>query len=282
MKTSLTLLSFLLLFISASTSHAQLDFEQELPVIPDTHDSKPYIWDVTINPSDYEFSIEHGNLIEGEDTDFRFNLRRKSSGSLDDSSLHVFITDRDLQAYTHIRPAKSSDGEYNFTFNPPKRGRYRMEFVFKTDKAWGDFRETIKVKGGKKAETPSPSGLTDEGYSANVKLVPERAFTDHVVTFLYDLNYKGEPLSAIEKIDGHDMEVASWDRRLHDFVYALPKQNTGGPKVAVSLVFRLPGRHVVFAEFRHNGKTVNFRHVVDVEEEQVKKRGALFNRESSD
>jgi hypothetical protein len=102
--------------------------------------------------------------------------------------------------------------------------------------------------------------------------IPEQIYADHVTTFIYELQYNGQPLKYIEKLNGVDMQVATWDETRRYFMYATPKQNPGRSEAAVSMVFTSPREYTIFAEFKHNGKIQRVRHVIDVLEEKIKKR----------
>lgn len=76
-------------------------------------------------------------------------------------------------------------------------------------------------------------------------------------------------MKRLSALDCSDMQVAAWDENLKDFIYMTPKQNLGGPEVAVSIVFMRPGKHAVFAEFRHKGTTRRVDFVITVYKEPV-------------
>jgi len=193
---------------------------------------------------------------------------------------HVFITDEDLHFYEHIRAVRDSGGKYTFKFTPPDTGKYRLEIVFETAGGWMDFRKDIKIKEGVRTRDSKKTG--DEGYQIKLKLIPGKAYAEHVVTFLYEITYKGKPLKGIEKMEGSDMHVAAWDEDLKEFIYATPKQNLGGPEVAVSFVFMKSGKHVVFAEFKDKGVVRKIDFVLNVFEEPREDRGAIFQIKPSD
>ncbi len=244
---------FLSFIASASFSWAELDLDKELLSIPDTHNEKPYIWKVRRNPREFDLAIE-------ETTHGKFKLGVMPSTNIE--NMHIFITDDDLHAYEHIRPVKKGDGSYAFEFEPKSKGKYRFEVVFKTEAGWVDIGKQMKlIAGSTISQEPKPG---DEDYAIRVKTFPKRAYADHVTTFLFEISYKGQPLKGLDKIDGFDMQLASWDEDLKEFIYAVPVQNLGGPEVAVSLVFMRPGRHAVFAEFSHRGKIRNVEAAVDV------------------
>lgn len=263
---------FILSVIIPSLLFAQLDLEQEVISIPDTHAAQQYMWKAIINPSGYNLSTQFGKPAAGENAEFSFAILPPEGESFDKKSVHIFITDTDLQEYEHIRPEGTGSGKYHFTFHPPRAGRYRVEIIFRTEYGWADMIGDFRAKGGKtKEDKTEKSGE----YSVQVQMIPEKAFSGHVVTFVYEIKRNGEPVSNLEKVDGFDLQVASWDRRLNEFIYATPRQNTGGPKAAVSMVFRNTGMHRVFAEFRHNGTVQGFIHTVEVEEEGVKEGGII-------
>jgi len=253
----------LFVFVFVPFAGAELDLDQEVLIIPDTHNEKPYIWNVLRNPKDYDLSIEYDNTASGNDTEYTLTVRSKTDLKIDD--IHVFIADYDLHEYAHIIPVKKNEDSYSFRYNAAAPGKYRIEIVFRTQKGWINLRKDIKIKVNSKTESVKKQG--DEDYHVSVKLIPKKVYAEHVVTFLYELNYKGMPLKDIEKIGGADMQVASWDEDLKEFLYIIPKQNMGGPKVAVSIVFVRPGKHAVFAEFKHNEIIRKVELVVNVLEE---------------
>ena len=127
------------------------------------------------------------------------------------------------------------------------------------------FRDVkLKASVGKKEPVTKPG---DEDYSVRIKLYPKKLCAEHVSTFLYEISYKGKPLKDLEKMNGFDMIVAAWDEKLKEFVYMTPRQNLGGPEAAVSVVFMRPGKHAVFAEFKHNGVVRTVDSVVNLHAE---------------
>ena len=269
MTTKLLSLLILSLLLAATPSHAQLDLQKEVLIIPDTHNEKPYIWKVLRNPKDYEFNLQYDAAAPGTETVFSMDIRSKAQSKIDD--LHVFIADKDLHVYGHMRPVMSGTGKYTFGFKAPQAGRYRFEVVFKAQDGWINLSRDIKIKGDKKTSEPETKA-GDEDYSVRVKLIPKKIYSEHVVTILYEIMYKGIPLKGLEKIDGFDMQVAAWDEDMEEFIYATPKQNLGGPEVAVSIVFMRHGRHAVFGEFKHKGIIRKIDLVVNVYEEPKKNK----------
>ena len=252
--------------VTSVPAFAELDLEQDVLIIPATHNEKPYIWKVNRDPKDYELVLAYANLVAGTKNTFGLIIRPPSGESI--SNMHVFIADADLNDYGHIRPEKDATGKYTFIFNPRLTGKYRVETVFESRNGWVSIGKDIRVKGGK-AGLSSDSKPGDEDYHVAVKVIPRKIYTKHVFTLLYDIRYKGEPLKGIEKVDGFDMQVATWDEDLKEFIYATPKQNLGGPEVAVSIVFMRAGKHAAFAEFRHKGITRRVDMVVEALEEPV-------------
>jgi len=267
-----TIVFVMVLFVCVlpSLSQADLDLDQEVLVIPDTHNEKPYIWHVRQDPQGYEMVFEHTRLA-GQPDQFLFAITGESAKVPEE--MHVFIADSDLQTYTHIRPIKDSDGRYSFSFAPPAAGKYRFEIVFQTDNGWIDMRKDVSLE--KAAVEARDTSAGDEDYDVKVKLYPRKIYADHVGTFLYQLSYKGKPLTDIEKIQGADMQVAAWDEDMKEFVYMTPQQNLGGPDVGVSMVFRKPGKHAVFAEFKHNGIIRRVDFVVTIYAEPLQPQATL-------
>ncbi len=263
----------------AATAGADLDLDKEVIVIPDTHNEKPFIWNVMRNPRKYELALEYGGPAAGLNDKFSFEVKRESSVKMDD--MHVFIADEDLHAFAHVRPAISGVGKYSFNFAAPATGKYHFEVIFRTATGWVNLRQDIRLKKSVgRAEPVSKPG--DEDYDVKIKLYPKKIYADHVSTFLYEISYKGNPLKDIEKIDGFDMQVAAWDEDLKDFIYITPKQNLGGPEVAVSIVFMRPGKHAVFAEFKHKGVIRRIDTVVFVNAEPRSAPGAIENLRPTD
>ncbi len=264
MKTTVLPFVIAVFLVISGTAFAELDLEQEVLIVPDTHNEKPYIWKVNRNPKDYELVLGYDNLVAGKDNPVELIVSPPSGEKV--NNMHVFIVDADLHDYAHIRPDKDVTGKYTFRFNPRLTGKYRVETVFESSKGWVSIGKDIRVKGGKSGSI-SDTNPGDEDYHVAVKVIPRKIYTKHVFTLLFDIKYKGEPLKGIEKVDGFDMQVATWDEDLKEFVYATPKQNLGGPEVAVSIVFMRDGKHAAFAEFRHKGISRRVDLVVEALEE---------------
>ncbi len=245
-------------FVCPSLSLAELDLNQEVLVIPDTHDVKPYIWSVARNPKGYELTMTPGDGSDPRGERFSFEVRRDPAASIHE--MQVFITDGGLQFFRHVRPLLSG-GRYSFFLEVPRTGTYRFEIVFRTDNGWVNLTKDISLK---KADAFSDDLDKDKDYDVGVKLIPRKVYAEHVVTFLFNLSYQGAPVRDIEKVDGADMHLASWDEDRKEFIFVTPKQNLGGPEVAVSAVFMRPGKHKVFSEFIHNGRTRTVELVIDV------------------
>ena len=257
---------------------SELDLEQEVLVIPDTHNEKPYIWHVATNPRGYELILsENRGKAGGEQT---YSFRIVSPSGIPPDDVHVFITDHDLHTYAHLEADRTGD-EYHFTYRPVRPGKYRMEVAFESPQGWINLRDNIKITGSHNevAEGKEPG---DEDYQVKLKLIPKKAYAEHVVTFLYEIQYKGAPLRDLEKMEGFDMQVAAWDEDLKEFVYATPRQNLGGPEVAVSVVFMRAGKHAIFGEFRHKGVVRRIDSVMFVHEEPRHDSGAIENMRPSD
>ncbi|MEW6601687.1 MAG: hypothetical protein AB1499_12020 [Nitrospirota bacterium] len=272
-KLIILLLSALFLMIS-SLSHAQLDLEQEVLIIPDTHDAEPYKWKTKWFTWGYDVRLEHGPLIAGSDAEFTFSIKAKTAVH----DMNVFITDEGLNVFKHLHP-ESDNGIYKFIFNAPSLGKYRFEFVFNNDKGeWIDLSENVSIKEGAETEV-LPEKYKD--YSVNVKLVPDKVYADHVVTLIYEISHKGVPVTYPDRMDGADILTASWDESRKEFIYSRSRQNVNG-QIAASIVFVRPGRHRVFAEFSHNGVVKVFETDIDVlKEPSQKERGFGFRDQNS-
>lgn len=266
---------FLSLFIAVpSLLYAQLDLEQEVLIIPDTHDAEPYKWNKKWFTWGYNVRLEHGTLIAGSDSEFTFSIKAKTAIR----DVNVFITDENINVFKHIRP-QSDNGKYKIIFNAPSQGQYRFEFVFQTDKGeWIDLSESISVNDGVKKDV-----LPEQykNYSVNVKLVPDKVYAKHVVTLIYEISHNGEPVKSPDKMDGADMLTASWGESHTDFIYARSRQNVNG-QIAASIVFMKPGKHRVFSEFSHNGTVKVVETDIDVlEEPRQREPGFLFRDQNS-
>lgn len=248
----------LLVFAFPALSVAELDLDKDVLIIPDTHNAKPYIWDVARNPKGYELVMDEAIQSGTDERQFSFEISQYSVRSI--LEMHVFVTDSDLHFFRHISPLLSG-GKYRFSLEVPRTDTYRFEIVFRTEAGWINLKKDLKVSGGGKA--PDDQDV-DKGYSADVKLIPRKVYAEHVVTFLFRLIHDGVPINDIEKVDGTDMRLASWDEDLKEFIYVTSKQNPGGPEVAVSAVFMRPGKRAVFADFRHQGKARKVEFVIDL------------------
>lgn len=273
-----TIFLLLLLLVWPSQSSAQLDLDQEVMVVPDTHNEKPYIWHVERTPGGYELVLSGNGAKAGEGPNYVFRII--SPSGIRPENVHVFITDGDLHAYAHRKAVRTGD-DYLFSYDAPRPGKYRLEVVFEATRGWINLSKNIKI-GGPARGTAADEPPGDEDYEVNIKLIPKKAYAEHVVTFLYEILYKGKPLRDLEKLDGFDMQVAAWDEDLKEFIYATPRQNLGGPEVAVSFVFMRPGKHAVFAEFKHRGVVRRIDSVVLVHQESLHDKGAIENLRTAD
>ena len=258
----------------ASSSRAELDLDKEVLVVPDTHDVKPYVWNVARNPKGYGLVMDSGTPKDGK---FSFEIRQDTPEDI--REMHVFVTDSDLHFFQHLRPLLSG-GRYTFVLQIPRTDTYRFEIVFRTGSEWINLKKDMKLKGDNQIpDNPE----RDAGYAVKVKLIPRKVYAEHVVTFLFDLTYRGGPVRDIEKVEGAVMQLASWDEDLREFIYTTSKQSLGGPEVAVSAVFMRPGKRAVFAEFRHRGEMRKIDLVIDVLAEPRQPDNAIENiRPSSD
>ncbi|MDA8084921.1 MAG: hypothetical protein M0024_14785 [Nitrospiraceae bacterium] len=243
-------------------AHAELNLDKEVLVIPDTHDIKPYVWNVSRSPKG--ILLELGPCSHCKDT-FILNIRGIHQVKQED--LHVFVTDYRLSTFAHIRPSVTDQG-YSFQYSPPADGVYRFEVVFRTATGWVDLRKDLKL--AKSGNLSRDAG--DYGYEATVTPYPKMVYADHVGTFVYHLEYKGSPLNDLERADGSDIQVAGWDENLDDFVYMTPKQNLGGPDIGVSIVFTRAGKHRVFGEFRHRGAVHHIDSDINILQEPLQVR----------
>lgn len=276
MKKRIVLLLSLMFLLLPSLLHAQLDLEQEVLIIPDTHDAEPYKWKTKWFTWGYDVRLEHGTLIAGSDSEFTFNIKAKTAIH----DVNVFITDEDLNVFKHLRP-ESENGKYKFIFNAPSQGKYRFEFVFRNaDDEWIDLIENVSIKEGVKHDPslipPLARGDKVGVYFVNIKLVPDKVYAEHVVTLIYEISQNGSPVRYPDKMDGADILMASWDTSLKDFIYTTSRQNVNG-QIAASIVFTKPGRHRVFSEFSHNGAVKVVETDIDVlEEAPQRERGFGF------
>jgi len=137
---------------------------------------------------------------------------------------------------------------------------------------WINLSENISIKEGVEREILPEA---DKGYSVNVKLFPDKVYADHVVTFLYEISYNGAPVKYPEKMEGADILLSSWDKSRKEFICAGSRQNVDG-KIAAGIVFMRPGKHKVFAEFKHNGAVRVFAHEIEILEEPAQREHGLF------
>ena len=148
-KTFFLFVTVMFLFIPVP-AFCELDLEQAVLVIPDTHNEKPYIWHVAKNPRGYKLILSENRGKAGEEQTYSFRIVSPSGNRPD--IVHVFITDDDLHTYAH-RKAEKTEDEYHVTYRPPRPGKYRIEVVFENPKMWVNLRTDVKITG-----PPLPGG----------------------------------------------------------------------------------------------------------------------------
>jgi hypothetical protein len=236
------------------------DLEQEILSIPDSHEKpEPYLWNATLNPKEFEFSL-------ARNSDGQFHVKIMPPNEINIQEIHVFVTNKKLEFAHHIIPEAAGPNTFEFDYLATQKDKYRFETIVKTEKGWINFREDMKLN--QEAEKTPQIG---PDYEILIKTAPAKAYSDHVTTFIYEISHKGEPIRDLQKMGGVDMHLFSWNSAwlfsLKEFNYRVPKQNFGGPEVAVSLVFKTPGRQVVFGEFSHLGKKRTVRYELNVASE---------------
>ncbi|MDP2158083.1 MAG: hypothetical protein Q8K68_10300, partial [Nitrospirota bacterium] len=70
MKNGFVAVIALFLLVLPSISWAELDLDQEVLIVPDTHNEKPYIWHVARNPEGYELVMNSGDQASSADGRF--------------------------------------------------------------------------------------------------------------------------------------------------------------------------------------------------------------------
>lgn len=248
---SLATLIVTLLFLAGVSPALDLDFGQTTINIPEMHDSAPYIWQVNKDPAAYRAEIT-GVLEQNA-----YLLTVSPSPAQGEAKIDLFLTDKRLKAFSHPALNRLDDGGYLFTAPLRERESYQAEIIFKDGSGW--------VNLSRKFTATVPGALADKGeagqeagYEVRIKQFPEKAYSKHTVTFVFEVLKEGRPVDDLEPVDGARVRVAawrqgSWFRSAGDFVYADSQGNESPPEAAVSLVFNETGTHRIFAEYRHQG-----------------------------
>lgn len=242
------------LFFTAGVSPAlDLDFGQETINIPEMHDSAPYIWQVSKGPATYRAEIT------GVPEQNAYLLTVSPPPAQGEVRMDLFLTDKRLQGFSHPTLKRLDDGSYLFSAPLQERESYQAEIIFKDGTGW--------VNLSRKFTATVPGALSEKGeagqggeYEVRIKQFPEKAYSKHTVTFVFEVLKDGRPVDDLEPVDGARIRVAawrpgSWFRSADDFVYADSQGNESNLEAGVSLVFDDVGTHRIFAEYRHQGVT---------------------------
>ena len=241
------------LFFSAGVSAAlDLDFGQAVIQVPDTHESTPYIWQVRKDPPNYRAEITG---VPGQNA---YLLTVSPPPAQGEPRIDLFLTDKGLQSFIHPTLKRRDDGGY--LFSGPLRGKesYQAEIIFKDGSGWVNLsRKFTATMDGSLADTGDGR---QTGYEVQIKQFPDKVYATHTVTFVFEVRKDGKVVDDLEPVDGAMIRVAawrpgSWFRSADDFVYADSQGNESNSEAAVSLVLNEPGRHRIFAEYRHQGVT---------------------------
>lgn len=246
--------------VNNSSIHESLfDFEKELISIPDTHENpEPYNWKAEVNPDGYEIlaDTDSGNFAT-------FNIN--SPENIEIFELHVFVTPTKLQFANHLIPHRIADNKFSFEYEAPIKGKYRFEALLRTQDGWINLRRNFRLN--QSAQNSQQAGIGPE-YEVIVKKVPAKIYADHIATLVFEIIHEGKPVTDLQQVEGSEMHLAGWNKSwivsLKEFNYAVSNQNLGGSEVAVSLVFRTPGKHIIFGEFSHLQKKHIIRYEVNV------------------
>jgi len=248
------------------SSRAEFDLEQELLSIPSYHENAEYGWKVQRNPRDFDFTLAVKPGAAGE-----HEVAISLPGASRMEQVHVFVTDGDYETFEHFLPQETGENTYAFTHSFAKAGTYYLEIALKTAGTWVNLSKKVEIAGS--APTPSPrTTLEEQGYEIRVKPLPySEIWTDHVVTLVFEILHHGQPVRDLEILHGAEMHVVAWRtgwfRKVGTFQYAASRQNLGGPRAAVSLVFDKPGRYRIFARFKHQNEIKTVELELDVDRE---------------
>jgi len=257
-------------FFNFSIAAESFDLDKESLQIPDTHESKQFIWEVRKNPRGFVVSIEQSKPLESPIINFRVIISPPENEKIE--SAQFFMVDKDFRHYEHIFPTQQTGNVSLFNFQPASENQYRIETVLKTDKGWVKIDRDLKFADIKPALEKSENL---KNYQINIKTFPQKVYADHTVTFVFEIFYNGEPVTGLEKIKESEIHLASWGTSFFnsfgEFIYATSSQNLGGPEAGVSMVFERPGTHKIFATFRHLGKNHTIETEIEAMEEEVSK-----------
>ncbi len=270
MRNKIILFILLSLWLFNASALAQLDLEQDVIVIPDTHEVEKYRRKVIVKPDDIDFTLTPENMVASVDTEFRLFLQSKKDEKI--GKVHIFVTNETLNQFNHIYPEKKGDDTYRFLYYAPMAGKYRLEIIFESERGWINLKKDIVISEAKDNPDIAKREKDVDLYHVKVESHPQKVYSEHVVTFVYDLSYNGAPIEEIERIGDATMHLAAWNEDLDHFVYYITDKNMINAKAAISAVFMHIGTYKVFTEFKHNSETNIVDFVVDIKKEPEKEK----------
>lgn len=230
-------------------------------------------------------------LTAGTPTTFTVSIRDGQHNPLPDlvaahdRYLHVVVIGEDFTVFRHVHAEGDiaemlRTGDFPVPFTFPKAGRYiiALDYTARNHEFSQEFY--VQVAGAPVMTDPVvPAALTQHAGDLDVRfLAPRTIRPGGVIRVAYEFTKDGQPVKDLQPYLAAPMHIAVVREDLRNFVHAhgqLPRSlwkrltdlnppshvhtslpDRFGNVVESTIRFTQPGRYILFAEFRHDGKTL--------------------------
>ena len=204
--------------------------------------------------------------------------------------LHVIIVSEDFTYFAHIHsedaPAtnidemvKNSAFSLNYVF--PATGRYlvNVNFLHQTHEESKKFSIEVERRGTPTLTKDFSTKKLFEGYDVTLSTRPSKVIAGQSTTLRYRVERSDVPVTDMEAYLGAPMHIAIVSADLSSFVHThgeirdpvsggekheLNPGEVFGPEVETHVAFPYPGMYQVFGEFKHQGKVIVTRFLLEV------------------
>ena len=190
-------------------------------------------------------------------------------------SFHLFVLSDDLDYYSHLHPAKQSDGSFTIGLKLPKPGIYRLLADFFPVGGSPQFLQRMLVTAGYRGRLSALANIgtrdsapkTSHNVRTTLHMSEAVAGREQLLTFEFQDATSGVPVRTLEPYLGAwgHLLVASADRA--DAFHAHPVEeisSAGGPNVVFQLMFARPGSYRMWLQFQIGGSIVTVPFTVPV------------------
>ncbi|HLC60751.1 MAG TPA: hypothetical protein VJJ52_04945 [Candidatus Nanoarchaeia archaeon] len=257
--------------------------------------------------SEYEIYLffDNANPLSQESEKFRINILNPVSGlpieTLDkghESILHVFIVRNDLDFFDHMRVEDFADGlensiwgSYTFNYTFPMAGKYAIAVSYTPHGITFLNLENASIAGKETLAAPNYDFALEknfDGYDITLKH-PKYLEAEKEHEFNYYIRKNGVEISDLQLYLGSEINlfVIKDDLSSADLAHSyVPKETNDsegamqlyyGPTVPVHLIFKTPGKYVLFGEFKHDGKVIKTKFMVDVKPKITNLMNSAYN-----